>query len=359
MSKAYAFPKFPTASNSLHLELKKRVQEYFDTNELSHTSTKGMVFKALILMASFWAVYLHLILGTQANWVAVIECVLLGCIIAAIGFNIMHDGNHGSFSRKKVINTLASYSGSMLGASQFMWNLKHNVIHHTYTNVEGVDDDIEVGKFMKLAPAQKHYAMHKYQYIYFVPLYMLLYLFWVFVTDYKKYFTRKIGDYNIRKIETSQHLLFWGGKIIHAMLFVVIPIILVGWLNWLIGLLIIGMVSGFVLSIVFQLAHTVPDTEFPKTPDTQQKMPYEFAVHQILTTANFATNSKVVSWLVGGLNFQIEHHLFPKISHAHYPAISKIVKSVCSEYNIKYNEYKTTLQAVAAHVKFLKQMGRA
>jgi linoleoyl-CoA desaturase len=109
---------------------------------------------------------------------------------------------------------------------------------------------------------------------------------------------------------------------------------------------------------VFQLAHTVEHTEFPVTDEITNRLPDEFAAHQIKTTANFATRNKVISWLVGGLNFQIEHHLFPKISHVHYPAISEIVKCVCAEYQLQYIEYPTMRQAVFAHVRFLRRLGK-
>ena len=159
-------------------------------------------------------------------------------------------------------------------------------------------------------------------------------------------------------MSVKDHIEFWGVKLYHILVFVVIPVIFVGWLSWLVGFLVMSLVAGFILSIVFQLAHTVEHTEFPVADTESHKLPDEFAAHQIKTTANFATRNKLVSWLVGGLNFQIEHHLFPKISHIHYPAISEIVRKVCLEYQLQYIEYPSMRQAVAAHVRFLKQMGR-
>jgi len=142
-------------------------------------------------------------------------------------------------------------------------------------------------------------------------------------------------------------------------MFLVVPILTVGFVDTLIGFLIMTLVAGFILSIVFQLAHTVEHTHFPLPDEATGKMEDEWAVHQIKTTANFATKNKLVSWLVGGLNFQVEHHLFPKISHVHYPAISKIIKKACQEYGIQYIEYKRVRTAVASHVAFLREMGRS
>jgi linoleoyl-CoA desaturase len=246
----------------------------------------------------------------------------------------------------------------MLGANHFMWNMKHNMIHHSFTNVDGVDDDIEIGFLMRMAPTQKRLWMHRFQHFYFAFLYMLLYVFWIFFTDYQKYFTQRIGEMPLKKMTLKDHLAFWVIKVYHGFVFIALPIMLVGWLHWLVGFLTFSLVAGFILSIVFQLAHTVEGTEFPVAQMPANKLPDEFAEHQIKTTANFATRSKLVSWLVGGLNFQIEHHLFPKISHVHYPAISNIVRAVCREYQLQYIEYPTVPKAIRAHVRFLRQMGK-
>jgi linoleoyl-CoA desaturase len=355
----FAIPKFPSVAKSLHTDLKKRVQEYFDQKGIKSTGTTRLFTKAIIMVIALVAVYIHLLVWTPVWYLALGECVILGGLVAAIGFNVMHDGSHGSFSTNKWVNRIAASSISLLGANHFMWNMKHNMIHHTFTNVDGVDDDIEVGFLMRMAPTQPKHKLHRFQHIYFWVLYMLLYVFWIFFADYRKYFSRKIGTVPLKKMELKDHIEFWGVKVYHAAVFIVIPILAVGWVDWVIGFMTMSVVAGFVLSIVFQLAHTVEHAEFPVVNVDTNKLPDEFAAHQIKTTANFATRNKLVSWLVGGLNFQIEHHLFPKISHVHYPAISQIVKAVCHEYQLQYIEYPTMRKAVRAHVRFLRDMGRA
>jgi linoleoyl-CoA desaturase len=351
-------PKFPSVSDPLHAELRRKVQEYFDVNGIPVTGNTNLFAKAIVMVSLFIIVYLHLLLFTPAWYFAIAECVLLGGLIAGIGFNVLHDGSHGSFSKYKFANKLAAYSANIVGANHFMWNMKHNMIHHSFTNVDGVDDDIEIGFLMRMAPSQKRYKMHRFQHLYFWVLYMMLYVFWIFFSDYQKYFTQRIGEIPLKKMTFKDHLSFWFIKVYHGLVFIVLPIILVGWLSWLIGFLTFSLVAGFILSIVFQLAHTVEGTEFPLANKNNHKLPDEFATHQIKTTANFATKNKLISWLVGGLNFQIEHHLFPKISHVHYPAISKIVRSVCRQHQLQYIEYPTVTKAIAAHVRFLKQMGK-
>ena len=354
----YNLPKFPVVTKSLHTDLKKRVQEYFDQRGIEATGNKALFTKAILLVSSFLILYIHLLFFTPVNFIAILECIVLGGIIAAIGFNVMHDGSHGSFSEKKWMNRIAASSISMLGANHFMWNMKHNMIHHTFTNIDGVDPDIEVAILLRMAPTQKRTWLHQFQHVYFWFLYMMLYIVWLFATDYKKYFSKKIGNIPLKNMSFGDHLEFWLVKIYHAAAFVALPIYLLGFTKWIIGFLVMTMFAGFVLSIVFQMAHTVEHTHFPMPVDDTNRMPDEFAAHQIKTTANFATRNKVISWLVGGLNFQIEHHLFPKISHVHYPAISEIVRAVCSEYQLQYLEYPTMRQAVFAHVRFLRQLGK-
>lgn len=351
-------PKFPKIQLSFHSELKKRINEYFINKGKATTGNFKLFFKAILLVTSLLLVYTHLVFFTPPTVWAILECILLGCIAAAIGFNVMHDGAHGSFSRYKWINSMASNFANFLGASQYMWKMKHNVIHHTYTNIHGVDDDIEARPLLRLCDEQPRYKIHRYQHFYFWAAYSLLYIYWIFVTDYKKYFSGKIGSTPLRKMTLKEHFSFWYYKAAHAFIFVALPIYMVGFTPWLIGFLSMGLVAGFVLSIVFQLAHTVEHTHFPLPNDATGKMEDEWAIHQVKTTANFATRNKVVSWLVGGLNFQIEHHLFPKISHVHYPAISKIIKKACQDYGIPYIEYPKVRLAVASHVSYLKQLGK-
>jgi linoleoyl-CoA desaturase len=352
-------PKFSNIPNSFHAELKKRVSDYFEEVGKATTGNYNLFIKAVILMVGFTFVYIHLVFFTPNVFWQVIESIILGGFVAAIGFNVMHDGAHGSFSKYKWVNVFAAFSLNILGGNSFMWNMKHNVIHHAYTNVDGVDDDIDIQPWMRMSATQKKYRLHKYQHIYFWILYSLLYIFWIFVLDYQKYFKSRVGNMQLKKMELKDHLIFWGFKLFHLFIFIGLPIYMVGFTSWLISFLIFTLVAGFVLSIVFQLAHTVEHTAFPMPNEVTGKLDDEWAIHQLKTTANFATKNKLVSWLVGGLNFQIEHHLFPKISHVHYPAISKIIKQACQEYGIDYIEYPRVRYAVASHVAFLKQMGRS
>jgi len=342
---------------SLHTELKRRVNEYFNSIGKDSTGNAKLYTKAIVLITSYTLVYVHLMFFKPVWWIGLVECMILGILTAGIGFNVMHDGSHGSFSRIPWLNKLASYTLEMLGGSSFMWNSKHNIIHHAYTNIDGVDDDIDAGLLLRMTPDQKYLKLHKYQYIYFPFLYAMLHIVWVFFKDYKKYFSKKVGNVPLKPLKTRDHIFFWVGKVVHVFFYVVLPIYVWGLGAWAIGFVTYGAFSGIVLSTVFQLAHTVEETSFPHAIQPENIIEDEWALHQLKTTANFATRNKFITWWVGGLNFQVEHHLFPKISHIHYPQISKIVRETCQELGAPYIEHRHMRQALASHVNHLRKMG--
>ena len=355
-----AAPKFQSQKDSFHAELKRRIQDYFQEEGISTTGNYKLYTKAILLTLGLLVLYTHVVFFTpDSALLALLECVVLGMITAGIGFNVVHDGSHGSFSKVKKLNEMAGLFLNLLGANEFMWNTKHNVIHHAYTNIDGVDDDLDAGPLLRLCETQKLRKIHRFQHFYFWLAYSMLFFYWAFFSDYQKYFTKKVGNMPLKKMKTSDHISFWAFKAVHIIFFAVLPIYTVGFFPWLIGFFAYGLVVGFVMSIVFQLAHTVRETHFPVAEVTTNKMEDEWAIHQLKTTANFATNNKLVTWFSGGLNFQVEHHLFPKISHVHYPALSKIVAQACIDFNIPYHNIPKMRMAVVSHVSHLKQLSRA
>lgn len=348
--------KFSNVDTLFSKSLKQKTNEYFKNTFQKKTGNRRIYIKAAVLLSTFVALY-SILVFVQPHWaISIILCTLFGVNLAAIGFNIMHDAGHNSFSDNKTLNTVLSYTLNLLGGNIYFWKLKHNIAHHTYTNIDGEDHDIEV-KFMRIHHDQQLRKHHRYQRFYFPLLYGISYLAWIFYQDYEKYFRQRMGQSSERfKFPLNEKIIFWTSKVLHFALFVIIPILVVGWLPTLLGLLIAGAVCGVCLATVFQLAHVVSETEF-KTIN-QAKVEEEWMIHQIQSTANFATKSKVLTWLLGGLNFQVEHHLFPKISHVHYPAINRIVQQTCEEYNIKYNEFKTFWAAFRSHVQVIHAMSR-
>jgi linoleoyl-CoA desaturase len=317
--------------------------------------------KTIILIGAAVTGYCFLMLpGLYLNALpALLICAGLGYVFACIGFSVMHDANHGSYSTKPWLNDMLGLSANFLGASSFFWKQKHNIIHHTYTNVDGIDDDIAKSPIIRQCESQKWVPAHKIQYLYLIPVYTLSSIFWIFFMDFVKYFSRKIYTTEAWKMTLKNKIIFWITKAGYLTFYIVLPIVKWGFLPWLGGFLLLHAVMGLTLSLVFQLAHVVENTEFETVAlDETKHIETAWAEFQIKTTSNFAMGSKVISWFVGGLNYQIEHHLFPKVSHVHYPAISKIVEQKCKEFNLPYNNYRTMFGALASHFRVMKWLGK-
>lgn len=350
-----------TFNNSNHLffqSVKNSVDTYFKSTRLKKTGNWKLYIKALVLIPVAVAVYSWLLVGNYSLPGGIMLSVLLGFTLVFIAFNVMHDACHGSYAGKKWINEGMGLTMNALGSNAFIWKIKHNIIHHTYTNIDGIDDDIANGPLLRQCTTQKWMPIHRFQFIYMFILYSVSTLAWMWGTDFYKYFSKKIHTTIIKKIDVQQHIIFWVSKVLYVFFYVAVPIYFLGWQAWLTGFLIIHITMGLVLSIVFQLAHVVEKTSFDAIAESHKVIASEWAIHELKTTADFAPRNKVIGWLVGGLNFQIEHHLFPQISHIHYPALSKIVKQKCELFGLPYHCYPTMRQAIYSHVRLMKQLGK-
>ena len=350
---------FSNSNNEFYQSLKASVEEYFTKNKIKKTGDWRLFSKTVILIGSAITMYLLLMLVNMNAIVALAICAVMGFVFASIGFSVMHDANHGSYSTRPKLNDFLGLSANALGASSFFWKQKHNIIHHTYTNVDGIDDDIAKSPIIRQCESQKWVPAHKVQHLYLLPVYALSSIFWIFIMDPTKYFSRKIYTTDAWKLSTKNHVIFWTTKILYLTFYIVLPIMVWGFLPWVAGFLVLNAVMGLTLSLVFQLAHVVELTEFEHVPlDETKHIETAWAEHQMKTTANFAMGNKVISWFVGGLNYQIEHHLFPRVSHVHYPAISKIVMEKCAEFNMPYHKYDTMGEALASHFRVMKFLGK-
>lgn len=340
--------------------LKTKVDSYFSTHQLHRAGNRKLLLKSIIQTVSALGIYATLVFFTPPPLISVALCVLFGFNLAFIGFNVMHEGGHQSFSKHTWLNTVSAYFLNILGGNSYFWKIKHNINHHTYTNIEGLDSDIDVKPFMRLHTNQPRHRFHRFQHLYWVFLYGISYVVWVFYHDFEKYFSGTIAaGAESQKLTRKEHFVFWITKVFYVGVYLVLPIAMVGWLPALIGFAIATFVCGLAISVVFQLAHVVEGTHFPEPDAGSNKITNEWAVHQIVTTANFATRNRVLSWLLGGLNFQVEHHLFPRISHVHYPQINRMVKETCREFGIAYLEYPSMRKAFLSHLLHIKKLGVA
>jgi linoleoyl-CoA desaturase len=347
---------FNNQGQPFYRSLKDSVEQYFAETGMKRTGNWKLYLKTLILIPGAFALYSFLLWGQYSPFVGILLSALLGAVLVAVAFNVMHDACHGSYSSKKWVNDLLSLTMNALGSNAMIWKMKHNVLHHTYTNIDGLDDDIAKLPVLRLCPTQPRMGMHKYQHIYMFGVYALSCLLWVYLTDLMKYFSRKIVVTEM-KLTPWDHVVFWLSKALYVVFYVAIPIYFVGFMPWLVGYLVMSTTMGLILALVFQLAHVVEKTEFEHSAEGTRRINEEWAIHEIRTTANFAPKHPLITWFTGGLNYQVEHHLFPRVSHVHYPALSKIVESECRKFNLPYHTYPKMSQAIASHYRLMKALG--
>ena len=351
---------FPTAERYPFMgELKERVAEYFASRNLSPHANAAMIFKTIIMFAITFGSYALILFGGLPPLAMLGLAALMGVGIAGIGFCIAHDALHEAYSSRRIVNRFLGWSFELIGANAYMWKLTHNVIHHTYPNIHGVDDDLEVSPLLRLSPESPWKPYHRFQHLYGFFAYSLSTLNWVFLKDYRYFLKRDIGPYRNRSnapVEVAR-LVVW--KVLYYSWTIVVPLLVldVAWWQFLIGFLTMHLTAGVILGIVFQLAHVVEDTEYPHA-DMDGRMDDTWAIHQMKTTSNFARGNRWISWYVGGLNHQVEHHLFPRVCSVHYPAISRIVQEVAAKHGVPYNEHPTLMAAVRSHYESLKKLSR-
>lgn len=342
--------------------LRKRVDEYFNQNKLSKVGGITIKFKAVFMLLLYTVPYFLMVFGIIENaWIMLGMSFLMGLGMAGIGLAVMHDANHGTFSRKSWLNKFVGFSINFLGGNVNNWKAQHNILHHSFTNVEGYDEDIDPGGVMRFSPHAERKKFHKYQHIYGWFLYGLMTLSWTFSKDFEDMVRyKKMGLY--KQLKTTYKKEMWLiiiTRVIYFIYMVAIPLIFmdIAWWQLAIGFLLIHFVAGLTLALIFQLAHVMEETDFP-LPENGS-LPNQWAVHQLNTTLNFANGNRVFSWLIGGLNFQVEHHLFPNICHVHYRKIAPIVKKTAEEYNLPYYSIDSFFTALGSHGRMIYKLGRA
>lgn len=359
-------PNFSNQGNVFFAELRQEVDRYFNDRGIPKTGNLKLFTKTAFALLSVPALLtLSFGLATNTNaplYVHYIIFALLGVLHAFTGFNVMHDACHGSFSSKPWVNKLFGHSLGLLGSHAPIWKFKHNVLHHTWTNVDGIDDDIAKSPMLRHCNTQTFKPAHKYQHIYMFGLYAISTIWWLFGNDSIKYAKGQVNGQDMPKMVFWDHVSFWGFKLLYVLVYLASPIYLFGAFHGILLFLTLHVVLGILLSVVFQLAHAVEGMHFEDghaLAAHNDKIENEWAVHQIQTTNNFATKSPFATWFMGGLNFQVEHHLFPKISHVHYPKINNILVKMCEKHGIPYNEMPTFTGAVRSHIRWMRLMGQS
>lgn len=344
-------------SDGFDRELRRRVGEYFAATGKKRRDCPRMYLKTAIILTWFVASYSLLVFGTWPWWTAAILAASLGLSTAGIGFNIQHDGGHHAYSDHPWVNKLMSLSLDLIGGSSYVWARKHNSIHHSYSNITGEDDDINLGALARLSPHQPRLRFHRLQHLYLWVLYGFLPIKWQLYADYQDVITGHMGGHKFPRPKGWDLVTFIAGKCVFLTLAFGIPL----WLHSVSSVIIFYLgamyFQGLALSVVFQLAHCVEEAEFPMPKEDTGRIEAAWAAHQVQTTVDFAQRNRVLSWFVGGLNFQIEHHLFPQICHTHYAALAPLVEETCRKFGLRYAANPTFRAGVASHFRWLRRMG--
>ena len=364
MQQKKALVKFaPKGEQSFYDTVKQRVDDYFRSHQLSKYANGAMKLKTVVMLSLYFLPYILMVSGVLSFslWLFYGSWALMGLGIVGIGTSVMHDSNHGSYSENERLNGLLGSILNILGGYSRNWRIQHNILHHTYTNLDGLDEDIDAGPLLRMSPRKPRYSFHRFQHIYAWFLYMIMNLFWVTVKDFKQ-LIRYEKEQLLKKEKVTLRQALWELsllKVFYAGYILVLPMMLSGlpWYHVVIGFIGMHMMAGLGLACIFQPAHVMETSTFPDPPPTR-KMEDSWAVHQLLNTTNFSPGSTVTAWFIGGLNYQIEHHLFPNICHVHYPRIARIVAETAKEYQLPYNVQKTFLGAIIEHGKMLRTLGR-
>jgi linoleoyl-CoA desaturase len=340
-----------------HAELKRRVDAYFTSRNIEPTRAPGMRLKTAIILGWFVGSYLLLAYWAASPWTAIPLAISLGLAVAGIGFNIQHDGNHGGYSRNRRLNAAMAFTLDVVGGSSYVWSWKHNVFHHSNPNLVGLDVDIDIQPFCRLAPTQKRRPWHRFQHLYIWPLYAFLAVKWHFIDDFKDVAQGTVGGQGFPRPKGWKLFSFLAGKLLFVGWAFVLPALFHPVWKVILFYALASAVVSLTLAIVFQLAHAVDGADFPRL-DSEGRAATEWAAHQVRTSMDFAPGNRLLSWYIGGLNFQIEHHLFPRVCHVHLKDLAPIVQQTCREFDVPYNVEPTALGALAAHGRWLYRLGR-
>jgi linoleoyl-CoA desaturase len=346
--------RFPERS-AFREELNRRVEADLAARGGVRSGGRALWLKTAVLFVWLAASY-ALLIAHPAWWQAVLAAISLGLAMAGIGFSVGHDANHGSYSGDGRVNRVMGAAFDLLGGSSFFWKQRHNVLHHSYTNISGFDLDIDGNALLRFAPHTPRRPWHRYQHLYVWILYGLYPWGWWFIDDFHRLVTGRIGEHTMPRPRAPDLALFWGGKAGFLTWGIVVPALVYRSPVVIPFMLLAVAVLGMSLAIVFQLAHCLGEADFHDGAD-DSSLSSDWAVHQVTTTVDFARHNRLLGWYLGGLNFQIEHHLFSRISHVHYRALAPIVEETCRRHGVRYRAHPSLLAAIGANVRWLRRMG--
>jgi linoleoyl-CoA desaturase len=348
----------PASASPFAVEVRREVAQSFRERGVSIHANAAMHARTAAMLAMLIGPYLVLVLAAPTGVPALLLCIAVGVGLAGLGFAPCHDALHGAYASRRWINHGLGYLFEAMGANARLWRLGHNRVHHTFTNLHDMDDDLDGSPLIRISPRRPRRRYHRWQAWYALPLYAFATLNWILLKDYRTYFRRRIGALENPRPTVRGFLGLLPGKLVHYGWTIAIPLLVLqpsaG--AFLAGFLAMHATAGLLLGVTFQLAHAVDDVEFPD-PEVRT-LQDSWMVHQMRTTANFARSNRLLTWYVGGLNYQVEHHLFPNVCSVHYPRIAPIVAACAARHGVPYHDRPTIRAALAAHWRLLIRHGR-
>lgn len=343
-------------------ELREKVNSYFRENRKSKFGNSGIKVKSALMLILYFFPFILMLTGTISSLpLVLISWALMGIGMAGLGMVLMHDANHSTYSKNRKVNSFLGKSIYLLGGFPPTWKFQHNTLHHGFTNIDGHDEDIRSIGFLRFSPHQPHKRIHTFQHWYAWLFYTLMTISWITAKDFRQLKNWKENELFVKNNKSYNKLYrdLIISKVGYYALFLILPLILmpIAWYWVLLGFLMMQLIAGFSLTVIFQTAHVMPSSSFP-IPDEKGNIENSWAIHQLMTTTDYAPNSRIFSWLIGGLNYQVVHHLFPTISHVHYKDLSKIVKETTEKYKLPYHVQPSFIKALKSHYLMLKNLGK-
>ncbi len=347
---------FQSATKDLfYITLQQRVEAYFTHNKCRKTGNNWLYIKSFFFLTSYILAYGFILMvhsDTMGWGVNIAFCyALMGFLTVPLILNIGHEAVHNTFSTHSRLNKMLTWIFNLVGADAAIWHYRHIHAHHAFTNVVGYDHDIGQSHLARLAPDAVYFKVHRWQHFYMPFMYLIYTLNWLIYRDFKDYYQLfKISKPNWRG---------WTRLILSKIFYFSYILILPLYLFWDNRSLVIGsfLLMQAVMSVTTFLilvsTHLGEEAVFPM-PNSENDFSHTWAAHQLLTTTDFAPNSWLVTQLFGGFNLHVVHHLFPHISHIHYPALTQLVRETAQEFGLTYNQFPSFGQTIVSHFKLLK-----
>ncbi len=347
------------AKDDFAKELRNRVANYFKEENKSPYANTSVVVKGILGFLSWFLVYGLIISDTLSFnfWLLALGFMTLGFVNIFLAFNIMHDACHGAYSKNKKVNYILGFTMNFIGGNSYLFTKMHNA-HHAFVNIAGIDVTLETHGMFRFTPHESWTPMHRWQHLYTPVLYALAMIHWILVKDFKWMFGElNIGNKKNIKHEKKEYLILVISKLFYITVTLVLPLLFLSapWLWVVLAWINLHILPSLCFALLFQVTHIYNGTHYP-LPDENGNIENNYFIHVLETTTDFSRENKFTVWLTGGINVHIVHHLFPKINHAHYIPLTRIIKKTAEDFGIQYHEEKNFWRALKLHMQMLRQL---